>query len=210
MRPSHLHCHWSFSRPFLITAGAALALLFVGGTLRAEEGAGAVKDVKGDAFAQAGASRRALEPAAAVFVGDHVGTGPSSRLTMLLGHDTTIRLGERGNVVIDRFLMSAGGEITLQSGPLLFERPAGTPPLPVQIRSSYGLIAVRGTRLFAGPDGEALGIFVERGEVSVSAAGRRVHLRAGEGTTIPRPGAGPSAPKRWPEKRITALFSSIR
>jgi ferric-dicitrate binding protein FerR (iron transport regulator) len=194
----------------LIVAGAALALLFAGEVLRAEESAGAVKDMTGDAFAEASTSRRALEPAAAIFVGDHVGTGPASRLTMLLGHDTTIRLGERGNVVIDRFLMSAGGEITLQSGPLLFDRPAGATPMPVQIRSSYGLIAVRGTRLFAGPDGDALGIFVERGEVTVSAAGRRVRLRTGQGTTIPRPGAGPTAVKRWSEERIAALFSSIR
>jgi ferric-dicitrate binding protein FerR (iron transport regulator) len=209
MRPSRSHC-WSFSRHFLIAAGAVLVLLFAGETLRAEEGAGSVKDVKGDAFAEASAARRALEPAAAIFVGDHVGTGPASRLTMLLGHDTTIRLGERGSVVIDRFLMNAGGEITLQSGPFMFDRPAGSPPLPVQIRSSYGLIAVRGTRLFAGPDGDALGIFVERGEVSVSAAGRRVTLRSGEGTTIPRPGARPTAAKHWPEKRIAELFSGIR
>jgi hypothetical protein len=199
-----------FFRHALIAAGAALVLLLAGETLRAQEGAGSVKDVKGDAFAEASASRRALEPAAAVFVGDRVGTGPASRLTMLLGHDTTIRLGERGSVVIDRFLMNAGGEITLQSGPLMFERPAGSTPLPVQIRSSYGLIAVRGTRLFAGPDGDALGIFVERGEVAVSAAGRRVTLRSGEGTTIPRPGARPTPVKRWPEKRITELFSGIR
>jgi ferric-dicitrate binding protein FerR (iron transport regulator) len=209
MRPSRSH-HWSFSRHFLIAAGATLALLLAGATLRAEEDAGSVKDVKGDAFAEARAARRALEPAAAIFVGDHVGTGPASRLTMLLGHDTTIRLGERGSVVIDRFLMNAGGEITLQSGPFMFERPAGSPPLPVQIRSSYGLIAVRGTRLFAGPDGDALGIFVERGEVSVSAAGRRVTLRSGEGTTIPRPGARPGPMKHWTEKRIAELFSGIR
>jgi hypothetical protein len=200
----------SFPRHFLIAAGAALMLLIGGGTLHAEEGAGSVKDIKGEAFAEASDSRRTLEPAAAIFVGDHVSTGPASRLTMLLGHDTTIRLGERGSVVIDRFLMNAGGEITLQSGPLMFERPAGSTPLPVQIRSSYGLIAVRGTRLFAGPDGDALGIFVERGEVAVSAAGRRVTLRSGEGTTIPRPGARPTPVKRWPEKRITELFSGIR
>jgi ferric-dicitrate binding protein FerR (iron transport regulator) len=209
MRPGQPY-HWSFSRHLLLAAGAALVLLLAGATLRAEEGAGSVKDVKGDAFAEASAARRALAPAAAIFVGDHVGTGPASRLTMLLGHDTTIRLGERGSVVIDRFLMNAGGEITLQSGPFMFERPAASPPLPVQIRSSYGLIAVRGTRLFAGPDGDALGIFVERGEVSVSAAGRRVTLRSGEGTTIPRPGARPGPVKRWPEKRIADLFSSIR
>jgi ferric-dicitrate binding protein FerR (iron transport regulator) len=202
--------HWSFPRHFLIAAGAALVLLLAGETLRAEDSAGSVTDLKGNAFAEASAARRTLEPAAAVFVGDHVGTGPASRLTMLLGHDTTIRLGERGSVVIDRFLVNAGGEITLQSGPLLFERPAGSPPLPVQIRSSYGLIAVRGTRLFAGPDGDALGIFVERGEVSVSAAGRRVTLRTGEGTTIPRPGAKPTPVKHWPEKRIAELFSGIR
>jgi ferric-dicitrate binding protein FerR (iron transport regulator) len=72
------------------------------------------------------------------------------------------------------------------------------------------LIAVRGTRLFAGPDGDALGVFVERGEVAVTGAGKTVTLHAGQGTTIARPGARPSPVSRWSERRIARVFGSIR
>jgi ferric-dicitrate binding protein FerR (iron transport regulator) len=197
-------------RMLRVAAIAAAVLLQICPTVRAEENAGAVRDLIGVAFAQAGATQRTLALQAPVLIGDHVSTGALSRLTMLLGRDTTVRLGERGSVVIDRFLASAGGEITLQSGPMLFERPEGSAPLPVKIRSQYGLIAVRGTRLFAGPDGNALGVFVERGEASVLAAGRRVVLRSGQGTTIPAPGAKPGEIKQWAPARIDALFGAIR
>jgi len=176
----------------------------------AQENAGSVTDLSGQAFAETSAARRTLEPKAAILLGDHVGTGDQSRVTLLLGHDTTLRLGARGSVMIDRFLVDAGGEITLQSGPLMVEHPDGGSPEHMQIRSSYGLIAVRGTRVFAGPEGKALAIFVERGEVSVVAAGRTVTLRAGQGTSIARPGSGPAAVTRWKQKRIDSLFSSIR
>ena len=197
-------------RKLRIAAAAAAILLQVSPALRAQEHAGAVQDLDGVAFAEIGTTQRALALQAQVMIGDHVRTGASSRLTMLLGRDTTVRLGERGSVVIDRFLVAAGGEITLQSGPMLFERPAGAAPLPVKIRSQYGLIAVRGTRLFAGPEGNALGIFVERGQASVLAGGRRVVLRSGEGTAIPTPGAPPDPVKKWGEPRIARAFGSIR
>jgi ferric-dicitrate binding protein FerR (iron transport regulator) len=174
------------------------------------EKAGSVTDLKGEAFAESNAARRNLEPKGAILLGDHIGTGTGSQLTMLLGRDTTIRLGERGRIVIDRFLMDAGGEITLQSGPMRFDRPEDAVPQKVEIRSSYGLIAVRGTKFFAGPEGNAWAIFVERGEVTVTGGGRRVRLRRGEGTAILRPGAQPGAVRRWTEARVSAVFGSIR
>src|SRR5262249_11199731 len=139
-----------------------------------------------------------------------VETGDKSLIVMLLGRQTTLRLGEHGSVVIDKFLVEAGGEITLQSGPLMLEHPDGPAAEPTRIRTSYGLIAVRGTRVFIGPEGNALAIFVERGEVSVQAGGRTVALHAGEGTAIATAGARPDRVARWKQKRIDALFGSIR
>jgi len=194
---------------FLSAAIAATVLATCPGA-SAQENAGAVTSVTGLAFAERSAQRRTLEPRAAILVGDRVGTGPASRVSMLLGRDTALRLGERGNVVIDRFLVNAGGEIALESGPLMFDRPDGSPPQPVRIRSPYGLIAVRGTRFFAGPDDNALGIFVERGEVAVTAGGRTVRVGAGLGTTIPSPGAPPEPVKQWKQPRIMKLFGSLR
>lgn len=197
-----------FCRPRLVAAMAAALLLAHGAA--ADDSAGSVKDLKGEAFAKTSAARRTLAPQAAIMLGDNVETGVKSLVTLLLGRQTTLRLGERGSVVIDKFLVEAGGEITLQSGPLMLDHPEGAPAEPVRIKTSYGLIAVRGTRVFVGPEGKALAVFVERGEVSVRAGGQTVTLHAGEGTAIATAGARPARVAKWKAKRIDALFGSIR
>src|SRR6266511_706873 len=110
-------------RDVLGFAGTLLASAVFSAPSRAANRAGRVEEIKGEAFADATNQHRALEKSSELYVGDHVATGPSSRLTMLLGEDTTIRLGERANLVIDQFLSTTGGEISLQSGPMLFDRP---------------------------------------------------------------------------------------
>jgi hypothetical protein len=115
-------------RAFLyVAAGVALLAPEASHAQRAEK-AGAVEDVRGDAFVVDRNERRSLAQAAPVFINDMVGTGAESRLTMLLGKDTTLRLGAQARLILDRVLVSAGGEITLQSGPILFSRPAGSAP----------------------------------------------------------------------------------
>jgi hypothetical protein len=188
---------------------APLALVLAPAALAQSDRAGAVEEIKGEAFAEKASVRRSLDRAAPVFIRDQVGTGGSSRLIMKLGRDTTLKLGEWGRVVIDRYLVDAGGEITLGSGALLFDRPAGAKPAPVTVRSPFGLIAVRGTRFFAGPSNNVFGVFVEHGRVTVSAAGKSVTLRAGEGTNIAHPGAVPTPPAKWGEPRIISAMMSV-
>jgi ferric-dicitrate binding protein FerR (iron transport regulator) len=184
-------------------------LIFVALRAQGAERAGTVEDVKGEAFAEAAAVRRALDRAAPLFLGDTVGTGVESRLGMRLGRDTTIRLGEKARLKIDRFLVNAGGDVTLQSGPLLFDGPPGSGPAPMRIRSPFALIAVRGTRFFAGPSNGRFGVFVERGSVAVIAAGQRVVLHDGEGTDVASPGARPTPVRRWQPPRIQAALASV-
>jgi ferric-dicitrate binding protein FerR (iron transport regulator) len=198
------------SRRWFLRRGAlAIPLILAGLSARGGEAAGAVEDVKGEAFAEADTVRRALERTAPVFIGDDVGTGTASRLAMRLGRDTNIRLGEKARLKIDRFVVDAGGEITLQSGPLLFDRPPGSTPAPVRIRSPFALIAVRGTRFFAGPSNGRFGVFVERGSVAVTGAGQQVVLRDGDGTDIAWPGARPTPVRPWLPARIRAALASV-
>lgn len=203
--------HGRFSdRRWVLSHGAlALPLVLTVWPALPAEPAGSVEDVTGEAFAEAHAVRRLLERLAPIFLGDQVGTGVASRLGMRLGRDTTIRLGENARLRIDRFLLDAGGVITLRSGPLLFDRPSGSVPAPMQIRSPFALIAVRGTRFFAGPSNGRFGVFVERGSVTVSAAGRRVMLRDGEGTDFAAPGTRPTPVKQWGPERIRAALRSV-
>jgi ferric-dicitrate binding protein FerR (iron transport regulator) len=201
--------HAGLTRRAMLGAGVTAPLMFIAARIQAAERAGAVETLKGEAFAQGESARRALAAEAPVFVRDKVATGEASRIAMRLGKSTLLRLGERASITLDRFLMDAGGEITLETGPLLFERPEGGKAGAVRIRSPFGLIAVRGTRFFAGPSNDVFGVFVERGEVRVSAAGTSVTVRAGEGTNIARPGAAPTPPARWGAPRIKAALDSV-
>src|SRR5205814_3861703 len=88
-------------RDVLGFAGLLLASAAFNQPLSAADPAGRVEEIKGEAFADASNQHRPLEKSSSVYVGDRVETGPSSRLTMLLGEDTTIRLGERAHLVID-------------------------------------------------------------------------------------------------------------
>ena len=198
------------NRRWLLSHGAlALPFILVSIPARAVERVGSVEDVKGEAFAEVDGGRRTLDRAAPVFLGDEVVTGVASRLEMRLGRDTTIRLGEQARLKIDRFLVGAGGEMTLSSGPLLFDRPPRSAPARVQIRSPFALIAVRGTRFFAGPSNGRFGVFVVRGSVAVTSAGQQVVLREGEGTDVVSPGTPPTPIKRWAPERIRAALASV-
>jgi hypothetical protein len=205
-----IKCKWFRSRRWFLRRGVlAVPLALVVLPALGADPAGAVEDVSGEAFAEAHAVRRLLDRLAPIFLGDQVGTGAASRLGMHLGRDTTIRLGENARLRIDRFLLDAGGEIALRSGPLLFDRPPGSVPAPVQIRSPFALIAVRGTRFFAGPSNGRFGVFVERGTVAVTSAGRRVILHDGEGTDFSAPGTRPTPVKQWQPERIRAALASV-
>jgi hypothetical protein len=189
--------------------GALLPALKAGPVSAAEE-VGSVQEVKGDAFAEADGRRRNLERSAPLFLKDMIGTGPEARLVLHLGSATTLQLGSSARLTIDRFLVNVGGNITLQSGPILFDRPEDAAPVDMQFHSSFGLIAVRGTRFFAGPSAGVFGVFVARGAITVSAAGTEVVVRTGEGTNIAQPGAAPSAPTPWGAERIRNAMLSVQ
>jgi len=196
------------NRRWLLRNGAlALPFILAVKPVRAVERVGSVEEVTGEAFAELESVRRALDRAAPVFLNEEIVTGVASRLGMRLGRNTTVRLGEKARLKIDQFLVDAGGEMTLRSGPLLFDgqpRRAG-----VQIRSPFALIAVRGTRFFAGPSNDRFGVFALHGSVAVTSAGEQVILRQGEGTDIAAPGAPPTPVKRWAPERIRAAVASV-
>lgn len=165
--------------------------------------------VHGDCFARSGAAQRALVPNADIFVGDAVGTGTASSLALLLGQATTVRLGPEAQLRIDRFLVNAGGVLTLDKGAVLYDHDANDGPDNMVVRSPFGLIAVRGTRFFAGPSNGVFGVFVERGEVFVVGVSTAVTVTAGMGTNIATPGAEPTLPTVWGKPRIAAAMGQF-
>ena len=99
--------------------------------------------------------------------------------------------------------------MTLRAGPLLFDQPPGRAPAAVQIPSAFALIAVRGTRFFAGPSNGRFSVFVASGSVAVTAAGQQVTVREGEGTDFASRGTPPTPATRWGPERIRTALASV-
>jgi len=137
-------------------------------------------------------------------------TAKQSRLGANLGSKTNLRMGAETRVKIDYFIVNAGGELTLGSGALLLDAPAGTFERGLAVESPFALIAVRGTRFFAGKIDGVFGVFVVRGSVNVTAGGRRVTLRTGQGTDIPRAGGPPGPVKTWGQPKIQKALALVR
>ena len=117
-------------RDVLGSVGALLASLAFSGRSSAADPAGRVEEIKGEAFADGSNQHRTLEKSSSIYVGDRVETGVSSRLTMLLGEDTTIRLGERAHLLIDQFLSTTGGEIRCSPARCCLTGQAEAAPFP--------------------------------------------------------------------------------
>ena len=172
--------------------------------------AGEVETSRGDCFAHTGSSRHPLTSNALVFVGDSVGTGVDSSLGLLLGASTKVQLGAETQLRIDRFIINAGGTLNLDRGAILYDHDPKGGADASAVRSPFGLIAVRGTRFFAGPSAGVFGVFVERGMVMVVGVNTAVHLGPGEGTNLAAPGAEPSPPAVWGSARVAAAMAQFK
>jgi hypothetical protein len=170
------------------------------GTSGAAGPGGTVTSLAGSARITASSSERALTLGAPVNIGDIVQTMKDSRVGLAFGK-TVLRVGPESSLRVEKHLIDAGEDIELLGGNMYFEHTAGA-PRKATVRSPYGLIAVRGTKFFAGTSAKGFGVFVAEGRVDVTGAGRTVRLTPGQGTDIARPGRPPSAPKAWGPARI--------
>ncbi|GLS78227.1 hypothetical protein GCM10007904_35640 [Oharaeibacter diazotrophicus] len=191
-------------------AGGLLAA-GVAGSARANENdepVGVVGDAEGAAFARRQSTRR-LEVRSSILLGDLVWTAARSRAALDLDGGTRINLGPKARLRIDRFVAAAGGTLELGEGALVFDRPDDLPKLDLQVRTTFGLIGVRGTRFFAGPSRGSFGVFVARGSVRVYTGGAERVLEAGDGVDIPARFARPSPVKKWGAARVDEAFASV-
>ena len=169
--------------------------------------AGLVEEVTGSATASGAGGARPLAPHDGVFIGDDVATAILSRARLALGHDTIVRLGENANLRIDKYLLDAGGTLSVGAGAILLDK---TPSKgPTRLKGAFGLILVRGTRVFAGPSNGVIGVFVAHGTISLTSGGATVTLHDGEGSDVAAPGARPTPPKTWGAGRVQAALASV-
>lgn len=190
---------------------AAVPVLLLGTTSKASaaDTVGEAADVRGEVLAHQPEDVRNLDSGADILLKDLVETREASFVRLDLSGGTIVHLGSRARLLIDQFVADAGGVLELGDGALLLDRAEDLPKVDLQIRSRFGLIAVRGTRLFAGPSRGVFGIFVDRGAVDVEAAGVTRHVAAGEGIDIPTEGGLPSEVGTWGKPRIDEALASV-
>jgi hypothetical protein len=192
-----------------ILAGTIATPFLTSRLANAVEPAGTVKALRGEATAQSGSDIRPLARDSSLFVGESVATGMQSAIAMRLGAATEVRLGPEARLRIDRFLIKVGGVLELAKGAMLFDHDPGVGQTEMAVRSPFGLIAVRGTRFFAGPSNNVFGIFLYSGELLAVGRNTAVQLQPAFGTDIAAPGEEPTPPHRWAEARIRAAEASV-
>lgn len=202
------------TRRSLVLSGGSLLGMLAGGfpltAAMAAAEAGAVDDLRGAALAELEGKKRDLKQKERIFFGDMVSTADQSLLTLKLGARTTLKLGAKAQMRIDRYMAEAGGVFDLVSGPMMFERTGPKAKGDIQFRSAYGLMAVRGTRFYAGQNRGKFSVLVGTGRVDVTAGGKTVSLGPQQGIDIARPGAAPSPVSRWSAGRINEMLRAFR
>jgi hypothetical protein len=195
---------------------ALLAGLLALGLFPAAPSGSAAAEAVGEVSAKRGRSTgllegelRELRIGAQLFLTELVETGRAARLTMALGKSTIVRLGERTRLTIEKRIVEHGGQLLLERGALLFDRPDSGGRDDAIVRTPLAIIAARGTSFFVGPSQDVVGVFVERGSVRVRNNGGSVELNAGEGTNLTSPDVAPTPPTEWGAARIAAAFESV-
>lgn len=171
---------------------------------------GAIDEIRGEAFAESNGERRKLAAKGDIFVGDVLSTGNNALIVMKLGPATTIKLGADSRLKVDRYLAETGGEFDMQAGHMMFERTGKPTTQGITFKSVYGLLAVRGTRFYAGPNQGQFALLVGEGRVEVTAGGRTVMVRPQQGIDIKSPGSQPTTPAAWRLPRVREMLANFR
>ena len=192
-------------------AGLAAAGMAIAGRASAEAAGGrigSVEAVSGKAHAKLKAIRT-LIAAGEILEGDLVWTEAQSRTSLDLAGGSHIHLGAETQLRIDRFVAESGGDLVLGDGAIVFDRDEHLPKTKIAVRSVFGLIAVRGTRFFAGPSRGVFAVFCDRGRVEVMNQGARRLLMPGQGVDIRGTDEKPGGVQDWGHGRVDEAMSSV-
>jgi ferric-dicitrate binding protein FerR (iron transport regulator) len=170
---------------------------------------GKASDVRGKVNLKRAEKQEGLATGGQIMDNDFVATGGDSFADLALVGDTRILLGSNTELLLDSFIAGQGGTMELGMGQMVFDRPEGLPKIDLALRTTFGMIGVRGTKFFAGPNRGVFAVFVEHGQVAVDAGGVQRLVGAGEGIEIARPGDAPNETVKWKEARIVEAYASV-
>jgi hypothetical protein len=205
----------------MLQGSLVVALMLVssvtGGQAVAQEAIGAVSRIQGEASGTRGAATQALGPNTSVFADEIVSTGDATRLEITFKDNTRLTLSEKVKLTLDTYIFNRSAGV----GTIKFDVAGAfrfvSGRLSKLARSNVGVttpaanIGIRGTDFWAGPiDGQALGVLLIKGAVSVSnAAGTQNLTRPGQGTNIAALGAPPGPVTIWPADKVNRALATV-
>jgi hypothetical protein len=173
----------------MLLAGAVLLSPVVLGWSHAASKVGVASAVRNDVEGVQGGSSRALSTGSSVFEQERIRTGAESVAQLLFLDQTTLSVGPRSEVTLDRFVYDATrntGDVLLSTtrGALRFISGSQN-PLNYKIATPNATIGVRGTivNVFQFEDGGTT-VVADQGNVVVDIGGVTYPLKAGEALTI--------------------------
>ena len=201
----------------LIFAAVMLVSGFAAGQSAAQDAIGTVSRIQGEASGTRGGATRALGLNSSVFRNETVVTAETARLEVTLTDNTRLTLGEKAKLTLDNYVYdSATGRGTIKFGLLgAFRFVSGQvsklASAEVSVTTPVAIVGIRGTEFWGGPiDGQALGVFLIEGSVSVSnGAGQQILNLPGQGTNIAAPGAAPGPVTFWPPDKVGRAIANV-
>jgi len=201
----------------LIIVAVMLVSGFAGCECAAQDAIGTVSRIQGEASGTRNGATRALAPNSAVFLNETVATGETALLEVTFTDNTRLTLGEKAKLTLDNYVYdSATGRGTIKFGLLgAFRFVSGQvsklASAEVSVTTPVAIVGIRGTEFWGGPiDGQALGVFLIEGSVSVSnGAGQQILNLPGQGTNIAAPGAAPGPVTFWPPDKVGRAIATV-
>ena len=204
---------------------AAIAAVFaIASMTQAADLAGEVEDFDGEAQAIGETGLRALDDGDDIFAGDRITTGDESRILIRFRDETTLAIGENGELTIDAFVFdpsSGAGEFSANMAKGVFRYLSGQiaqrDPNAVSMSTVWGTIGVRGTHVLARVgDGPELIVLLPQDDpkrppaIAVSNSGGAVLIdEMAFGTEIAGPGIAPTPPRRYNLQIINSLTRTL-
>jgi hypothetical protein len=199
--------------------GAFILGLVAAATLSSAEAATAVGKVSrlvGSADGTTEGKTKALAAGAAVHMDDLIATGAASKLEVGFEDGSTLRVGEKATIRIDRFVYQPEGSTNLLQltveGPFRFisgklTKIAGN---EASVTTPFATSGIRGTDFWGGPIDGAFGVFLLDGAVSVTnTAGSQSMDGAGQGTNVAGPDQAPGAVTIWSQDKVDRALASV-
>jgi hypothetical protein len=198
--------------PAVVLVALAAALAAIGGHARTAAGVGEVERTKLSVNASVGGGKRALHPAAPVFLKETVETGDAARAMLRFSDRTQVTMGEKASLLVDEFVFASGGSTVLKlaRGALRYTSGVGRDPTTeVRLVTPVATIGIRGTDFWVGPIEGAVGVVLLDGVVEIANAGGTVVLdEPREGTLIFGAAVAPGQPAIWPDERIARALAT--